>query len=316
VVVISVSETTVKDAAGVAPKSTAFAVVKSVPVIVTGVPPAVGPALGATELTVGSATNVNWSAGEVEEVPPAVVTVTSTVPTAWAGEVVVISVLETTVKEPAAVVSKSTDVAPVKLVPVMVTGMPPPVGPDVGATAVTVGGAAKVNWSLALVGEVPLGLVTVTSTVPAAWAGEVLVISVSETTVKDAAGVAPKWTEVAVVKLVPVIVTGAPPAVGPALGATELTVGGATKVKSSAGEVAEVPPVVVTVTSTVPAAWGGVVVLILVLETTVNDAGVAPKSTAVAVVKLVPVMVTGVPPALGPDVGATELIVGGATKVK
>jgi hypothetical protein len=58
-VVISVSETTVKDAAGVAPKSTALAPVKPVPVMVTGVPPAIGPALGATELTVGAATKVN-----------------------------------------------------------------------------------------------------------------------------------------------------------------------------------------------------------------------------------------------------------------
>ena len=52
------SETTVKEAAVVAPKSTAFAVVKSVPVIVTGVPPAVGPDVGETALTVGRARKV------------------------------------------------------------------------------------------------------------------------------------------------------------------------------------------------------------------------------------------------------------------
>jgi hypothetical protein len=80
VVVISVSETTVKEAAAVVPKSTAVAPVKVAPVMVTGVPPAVGPEMGATEVTVGTTTNVNWSAGEVAEVPPAVVTVTSTVP--------------------------------------------------------------------------------------------------------------------------------------------------------------------------------------------------------------------------------------------
>jgi hypothetical protein len=95
------------------------------------------------------------------------VTLTSTVPAAWAGEVVVILVLETTVKEAAAVVPKFTDVAPVKLVPVMVTGVPPAIGPDVGETALTVGRATNVKWSLGLVGEVPLGLMTVTSTVPA-----------------------------------------------------------------------------------------------------------------------------------------------------
>ena len=48
-----------KVVAGVVPKWTAVAAVKPVPVMVTEVPPAVGPALGATELTVGAATNVN-----------------------------------------------------------------------------------------------------------------------------------------------------------------------------------------------------------------------------------------------------------------
>jgi hypothetical protein len=237
------------------------------------------------------------------------------VPAAFAGEVVVISVSETTVKEAAAVVPKSTVVAVVNPVPVMVTGVAPVVDPEEGATDVTVGGAAKMNWSLALVGEVPLGLVTVTSTVPAAWAGEVVVISVSETTVKDAAGIAPKSTAFAVVKSVPVIVTGVPPAVGPALGATELTVGSAMNANWSAGEVAEVPPAVVTVTSTIPTAWAGEVVVISVSETTVKEpAAVVPKSTVVAVVNPVPVMVTGIPPAVGPDVGATEVTVGRAAK--
>ena len=46
---------------------------------------------------------------------------------------------ETTVKLVAATVPKSTLVAPVKPVPVMVTVVPPPVGPDVGEMLVTVG---------------------------------------------------------------------------------------------------------------------------------------------------------------------------------
>ena len=53
--------------------------------------------------------------------PPGVVTVTSTVPAACAGAVAVIWVAETTVKVVAAVAPKSTAVAPVKPVPVMVT---------------------------------------------------------------------------------------------------------------------------------------------------------------------------------------------------
>ena len=53
-------------------------------------------------------------------------------PAAWAGETAVIWVSETTVKLVAATVPKSTLVAPVKPVPVMVTVVPPVVGPEVG----------------------------------------------------------------------------------------------------------------------------------------------------------------------------------------
>ena len=62
---------------------------------------------------------------------------------------------------------------------------------------------------------------------------------------------------------------------------------------------------VVTVTSTVPAAGrGGGRDLVVELTTVTLVAASAPKSTAVAPVKLVPVMVTMVPPAAGPAVGA------------
>ena len=57
-------------------------------------------------------------------VPASVVTVTSTVPTP-AGEVAVIWVALSTVKEPAALLPNLTAVAPEKLVPVMVTLLPP-----------------------------------------------------------------------------------------------------------------------------------------------------------------------------------------------
>ena len=56
---------------------------------------------------------MNWSAAEVAEVPPAVVTVTSTVP-APAGAVAVIEVAELTVKPVAGGGAESTAVAPVK----------------------------------------------------------------------------------------------------------------------------------------------------------------------------------------------------------
>ena len=83
---------------------------------------------------------MNWSAADVADVPPAVVTVTSTVPVAPAGEVAVMDVAELTVNPVALVAPNFTAVAPVKLVPVMVTVVPPPEGPDVGAIEVTVGG--------------------------------------------------------------------------------------------------------------------------------------------------------------------------------
>ncbi|GAA3063348.1 hypothetical protein GCM10020000_53450 [Streptomyces olivoverticillatus] len=75
------------------------------------------------------------------------------------------------------------------------------------------------NWLL-----VPLGVVTVTCTVPDPR-GVVAVICVSELTVKEVAGVAPKRTVVAPVNPVPVTVTLVPPAVVPEIGDTELTMG-------------------------------------------------------------------------------------------
>ena len=67
-------------------------------------------------------------------VPPGPVTVTSTVPAAPAGAVAVMEVALLTVKVEAAVVPNFTAVAPVKLVPVIVTEVPPVVGPEVGLT--------------------------------------------------------------------------------------------------------------------------------------------------------------------------------------
>jgi hypothetical protein len=67
-----------------------------------------------------------------------VVTVTFTVPEP-AGETAVIEVADATVKLLAAVVPKSTAVAPVKLVPLTVTVVPPLAGPEVGLIEVTDG---------------------------------------------------------------------------------------------------------------------------------------------------------------------------------
>jgi hypothetical protein len=87
---------------------------------------------------------VNWSAGWVTaEVPPTVVTVTSTVPPAALGEAARQLVVEEQVTFAEAVMPKSTVVVPsvAKLVPVIVTGVPPPIGPEIGLIALTLGGA-------------------------------------------------------------------------------------------------------------------------------------------------------------------------------
>jgi hypothetical protein len=71
--------------------------------------------------------------------PPGVVTSTSTTPALPAGDEHVIDVGESTVNPAHGVPSTVTALAPVKSVPVIVSDVPPPVGPDDGATDVTVG---------------------------------------------------------------------------------------------------------------------------------------------------------------------------------
>jgi hypothetical protein len=77
----------------------------------------------------------------VDDVPPTVVTATSTPPELPAGEVAVICVAESTVYVVTAVPPNATADAPVNPVPVIVTDVPPPVGPAFGDTELTVGAA-------------------------------------------------------------------------------------------------------------------------------------------------------------------------------
>ena len=86
--------------------------------------------------------------------------------------------------------------------------------------------------------DVPPGVVTVTSTVPVP-AGDVAVTVVALTGVTLVAAVAPNMTEEAPVSTVPVMVTVFTPAAGPDVGLIPVTVGAATKVKTSDGETAE-----------------------------------------------------------------------------
>ena len=79
---------------------------------------------------------------------------------------------------------------------------------------------------------------------------------------------------------------------------------------------ADVPPGVVTVTSTVPVPAGLSAVIVVSLTTVKFVAAVVPKSTAVAPVKPVPVIVTDVPPAAGPLVGLRPVTVGAAPRCR
>jgi hypothetical protein len=122
------------------------------------------------------------------------------------------------VKLAAGVRPNITAVAPVNPEPVTVTGVPPASGPVAGDIPVTAGTGEYTNLSEGEVTLVPPGVVTVISIVPAAWAGEVTFIRVSESTVKTEAESVPNRTSVVPVKPVPVIMTNVPPATGPVAG--------------------------------------------------------------------------------------------------
>jgi hypothetical protein len=112
------------------PIDTLLVVLRSVPLTVTQLPPASGPLFGLTPVMVGGAMKVNWSVLLLALVPPALVTVTSTVASAGtAGETAVIVVLLVTAKLLAVVEPKLTAVTPVKPVPLIVIEVPPDVGP-------------------------------------------------------------------------------------------------------------------------------------------------------------------------------------------
>ena len=76
-----------------------------------------------------------------------------------------------------------------------------------------------------------MGVVTVTLIMPCERAGAVAVICVALCTVKAVAGVPPKLTAVAPVRLVPVMTTVAPPVVTPLVGLRPVTVGTAITLK-------------------------------------------------------------------------------------
>ncbi len=80
-----------------------------------------------------------------------------------------ILVLPVTWKVVAGVVPNLTDVAPLKLVPVMVTVVPPAIGPPVGVKPVMVGAVGATNVKLVVEVAVPPAVLTEILTVPAEW---------------------------------------------------------------------------------------------------------------------------------------------------
>lgn len=79
--------------------------------------------------------------------------------------------------------------------------------------------------SLAPVGDVPPGVVTVTSTVPADSAGDVSVQTVADKQLTTLPGKTPKLAVMPKTKPVPEIVTTVPPGSGPALGLIPVMLG-------------------------------------------------------------------------------------------
>lgn len=158
-------------------------------------------------------------------VPALDVTRTLTTPTP-AGAVAVICESLTIALSVAPVAPKLTAWAPRKPLPEMVTSVPPPVGPLVGEMLDTTGiTALYVNLLLFEVALGPSTVVTITSTTPTMWAGDVAEMRLGGVTTIEDAGVPPKVTVLAAVKLVPEMTTLVPPVVGPLLGETPVTVG-------------------------------------------------------------------------------------------
>ena len=286
------------------PPTVTVAPVKLVPVIVIDVPALSGPDVGDTLAIVGRVTYVNALA--LVAVPPTVVTATLCAPAVPAGVVAVMTVA-VLVKIVAATLPTFTLVAPVKFVPVIVKGVPPATGPEIGATVVIVGSATYVNAPVFV--TTPPAVVTTTSFAPAVPAGVFAVIEVAVATMLVAA-TPPTVTLVApTTKLAPTMVIDVPAVSGPDVGDTLAIVGRATYVNALA--LVAVPPTVVTATLCAPAVPAGVFAVIEVAVATTLVAAVPPIFT-VAPIKLVPVIVIVVPPATGPEIGATVVMVGRA----
>lgn len=154
-----------------------------------------------------------------------------------------------------------------------------------------------------------------TSAAPAALGGEITVTDESLSTVTDVPGVPPNITDEASVRFDPLMVTFERPTLGPISGEISVIVGALTNLYA-ADTVTDSPPGVVRTTSIAPAGLAGVTTVIeLALRFVIDVAVVPPKVTADVSVSVVPVIVTIVPPATGPEDGTSDEIVGASTNV-
>ena len=222
----------VNEAAETVPNKTLVAVPSWVPVMTTGVPPVISPELRLSPVTVGGGVRyVKRSTAEVVEVPFAVRTVRSTIPTAAAGETAVNEVGLLKQKLVAAIDPNQTAVVPVRFAPVIVTGVPPKAEPLlIFSPVITGAGETKTYWSATERPEVPVELVTVMSTIPAMAAGRTSVSDEVEFTAYVVTSTFPTWTAVTLLKLVPTSVMLFPPAVEPLVLDNPVTTGGRTGV--------------------------------------------------------------------------------------
>ena len=122
----------------------------------------------------------------------------------------------------------------------------------------------------------------------------------------------PKVTELVPSRSAPLIVTVVPPSADPLVGVSDRIFGGCANAKFRTD--VPCPPVVVTDIFTEPAGWAFVnAVICVVLVTRKLAAVVVPNWTFEAPPNPVPLMVTVVPPAIGPVTGVKSVMVGGAT---
>ncbi len=162
---------------------------------------------------------------------------------------------------------------------------------------------------------VPNGVVTATFAAPLVPAGVTAVNVVGLSTVTPVAAFGPTCRVVGAKKPEPTTMIVVPPAIGPWLGPTDVTLGGATYMKAF-GMLA-VPAGTVTETVFSPAVPGGVRARMMVGDTTtVPVAATPPTCTVAGVTKPLPVIVMAVLPPTGPWLGLTEVIVGPTAYVK